>query len=496
MTALPSAPTTRLRFPLLARILVWLGLNLALLAGVLLFVFQAQFQLGLDTLLAGRAGDRIQALSEVITGALKNQPASAWDEIVKNFSAAYKVPLALFSHDGTQLAGPTVSLPPEVLARLAERRGPGEGLGRGPPPGRGPRRGALEADSVRTRFSLHTSNPSRYWVGVRLPLADPDSSRPWPVTLLIVSESLHAGGLFLDLRPWVFVALGALVLTVLFWLPLVRGVTRSLSQLTHATERIADGHFDVRVNSRRGDELGRLAQSVNRMADRLAGYVQGQKRFLGDIAHELCSPLARMQMAAGILEQQADARLKPSVEDLREEIEHMSSLVNELLSFSKAGLTSKPAALEPVPLAAVARRVLERENLSPGQAEIEMDPNLRVLAQPELLTRALANLVRNAVRYAGHAGPVRLQAAASEGEVRVVVSDRGPGVPASDLQKIFDPFYRGEPSRSRETGGIGLGLAIVKTCVEACGGSVSAANAQPTGLEVTLRLKPAPAPPL
>jgi two-component system sensor histidine kinase CpxA len=111
------------------------------------------------------------------------------------------------------------------------------------------------------------------------------------------------------------------------------------------------------------------------------------------------------------------------------------------------------------------------------------------------LTRALANLVRNAVRYAGPAGPVRLHAVAGPEEVRVVVADRGPGVPASELEKIFDPFYRGEPSRSRETGGIGLGLAIVKSCVEACGGAVGAANAQPTGLEVTLRLKPAPAPP-
>ncbi len=495
MTASASASPARLRFPLLARILVWLGLNLALLAGVLFFVFQAQFQLGLDTLLAGRAGDRIQALSEVISGALRNQPASAWDEIVQNFSAAYKVPLALFSHDGTQLAGPPVSLPPEVLARVMERRGPGEGLGRGPPPGRGPRRGAVEAEPVRTRFSLHTSDPSRYWVGVRLPLPDPDVNRPWPVTLLIISDSLHAGGLFLDLRPWLFVALGALVFTVLFWLPLVRGVTRSLSQLTHATEQIAGGHFEVRVNSRRADELGRLAQSVNRMADRLAGFVHGQKRFLGDIAHELCSPLARMQMAVGILEQQGDPRLKASLEDLREEVEHMSSLVNELLLFSKAGLAPKTVALEPVPLAAVARRVLERENLGPGQAEIQIAEDLHVLAQPELLTRALANLVRNAVRYAGPAGPVRLHAVAGPEEVRVVVADRGPGVPASELEKIFDPFYRGEPSRSRETGGIGLGLAIVKSCVEACGGGVSAANAQPTGLEVTLRLKPAPAPP-
>jgi len=306
-----------------------------------------------------------------------------------------------------------------------------------------------------------------------------------------MSDSLSAGGLFFDPMPWVIVGFGAVIFSVLFWIPLVQGVTRSLSQMTRATEQISEGRFDTRVDERRGDELGRLGQAVNRMAARLSGFVTGQKRFLGDIAHELCSLLARIQVALGILEQRADDKQKAYVDDLREEVEQMSRLVNELLSFSKAGLTPREVKLEPVNLATTARRVLESEAAQNSQVQIQIPDNLSVLAQPELLSRALSNLVRNAVRYAGRAGPITVSALRKDDTVVVTVADQGPGVPETSLQQIFDPFFRAEASRSRDTGGVGLGLAIVKTCVEACQGTVSARNRAPQGLEVQIVLKAA-----
>jgi len=105
--------------------------------------------------------------------------------------------------------------------------------------------------------------------------------------------------------------------------------------MTAATERIAQGGLDVRVRIRRRDELGRLGDAVDRMAERLQGFVTGQKRFLGDTAHELCTPLARIQMVVGILEQRADETSRSYVQDLREEVQHMSGLVSELLSFPR-----------------------------------------------------------------------------------------------------------------------------------------------------------------
>jgi two-component system sensor histidine kinase CpxA len=279
------------------------------------------------------------------------------------------------------------------------------------------------------------------------------------------------------------------LLSVLFWLPLIRGITRSIKQLTEATGRIAEGHFDVRVDEHRRDELGRLGAEINSMAARLDGFVTGQKRFLGDVAHELCSPLARMQMALGILEQNAKDAPQDYTKDVREEVQEMSNLVNELLSFSKASLHNKSLQLLRVPLAELARRVAAREGGGGERVQVRIADELAALAEPDLLARALANLVRNALRYAGDGGPILITAEAADPGVAISVSDSGPGVPEEALQQIFDPFYRLEASRSRETGGVGLGLAIVKTCVEACQGSVTAANRQPSGLQVTLRLK-------
>lgn len=480
----------RLRFPLLPKILLWFFVNLVVLAVAFYVVLKVQFRFGLDSLLAGRVGERVQAVSDVITDELKAKPPTAWDEVLQSFGKAYRVEFLLFRRDGTQLAGQRVALPQAVAAKIAERRGMGQGLGRGPPPGHGPPWGREAPDGEpQTRFIVRTETPAHYWVGVCLPLTEPGSDRPWPLTLLLVSDSLTAGGLFFDPTPWVIVGFGALIFSVLFWIPLVRGVTRSLSQMTRVTEQIARGRFEARVNEQRGDELGRLGLAINRMAGRLAGFVTGQKRFLGDIAHELCSPLARIQVALGILEQRADQSQRPYVNDLREEVQHMSRLVNELLSFSKAGLRPQEIKLEPVNLATTVRRVLELESGQDGQVQLQVPDGLAALAQPELLFRALANLVRNAVRYAGQAGPIAVSACRKDSAVVITVADHGPGVPEASLQQIFDPFFRAEPSRSRDSGGVGLGLAIVKTCVEACQGTVTARNRTPQGLEVQIVLK-------
>jgi two-component system, OmpR family, sensor histidine kinase CpxA len=196
-----------------------------------------------------------------------------------------------------------------------------------------------------------------------------------------------------------------------------------------------------------------------------------------------------MQVALGILEARADEKQKAYVADVREDVEHISNLVNELLSFSKAGLHPKGAKLEPVNTASLARRVVAREAPGEDQVQIQVDDAIFALAEPDLLARALANLIRNAVRYAGQAGPITLAAEAKDGNVFIRITDQGPGVPEPDLQQIFDPFFRGDPSRTRDTGGTGLGLAIVKTCVEACQGTVTARNRQPSGLEVEIVLR-------
>lgn len=494
----------KLRFPLSAKILLWFFLNLLLLAALFYGFLRVQFQVGLDSLLAGHAGARIEALGAVLADNLRDTPRADWTAVLNRFRDAYGVRLYLVRPDGGLIAGEAVSLPQAVTRRLNEfgpagpMRPPGDLRPRADPPRRpGLREEMSEERRPRPpdgsgrrshpKFMVRSTRPVQYWVGVRLPVGDPAAP---PQILVIQSDTLGGGGLFLDVKPWLLAGFGSIVLSVLFWIPLIRGITRSISQMTRATERVAEGRFDIRVDESRGDELGRLGQAINRMALRLDGFVAGQKRFLGDAAHELCSPLARMQMALGILEQKAESGRPEELADLREEVGYMSSLVNELLSFSKAGLLNKELRLQSVSLAEIVRRVVDREAGDGGAVQVEVPDDLRAEAEPDLLARALANLVRNALRYAGSAGAITIRGEAREGSVVLTVADAGPGVPQEALQCIFDPFYRLESSRSRETGGIGLGLAIVKTCVEACRGTVTATNRQPSGLQVDLRLLP------
>jgi two-component system sensor histidine kinase CpxA len=485
----------QVRFPLYAKILLWFLLNVLFLGAVFYAFIGLQFHIGLDSLLLARTGDRIQAVADIIATELGNEPANQWDNVLQRFGSAYKVTLLLFRPDGSQAAGQRIQLPPDVMPRVGDRRGgPPNFGGRGPRGSRGtnpPPDFPSPAPPLGPRFTARTEDPTRYWVGVRIFVPDAERQRSGPMTLVAMSHSLWGGGLFFDPMPWVAVGAGVVFLSVLFWFPLVRGVTRSISQVTKATERIAEGRFDARVDANRGDELGRLGQAINQMAARLDGFVTGQKRFLGDIAHELCSPLARIQVALGILEQRANKSQEAYVEDVHTEVQNMSDLVNELLSFSKASLKAGAIALQPVNLLEIVSQAIHREAGGEEKINVEVAEEIFVLAHRELLLRSLANLVRNAVRYAGKHGPITVSAIQAGELVVISVVDGGPGVPQETLARLFDPFYRPEPSRSAETGGAGLGLAIVKTCVESCQGTVACRNHSPSGLEVTIRLKAA-----
>jgi len=307
----------------------------------------------------------------------------------------------------------------------------------------------------------------------------------------MAAPSFWGTPLFFDFKPWLFALAAAIAVFLLCWLPFIRGLSRSISRLTDNTRRIAQGDFENHLPENRRDEIGQLSVSINRMAGRLSGFVTGQKRFLGDIAHELSAPVARTQFALGILEQRATEDQREAVEDLHEEIGQMSGLVGELLSFSKAGLDAGSAALTPVELTTLAQQAAARESTDEVNIVVAIPEPVTAIAEPNLLLRALSNLVRNAVRYAGADGPITISAAREGDSAVITVVDSGPGLPPDELDRVFTPFYRLDASRTRETGGAGLGLAIVKSCVESSGGTVQCRNRAPHGLEVEIRLKAA-----
>jgi two-component system sensor histidine kinase CpxA len=472
----------KLRLPLFSRILLWFFLNLALLTVGFVLLLRSQFVLDRDFLLSAEAVDRLQTLGDQISTEIQNYSDEERNALLARYDETYKVTFYVLDENGRPLAGEPSRLPPEVHDRAVRRRPPPPPDLMLPPPGED-RPGPRPEPNNRPN-PLHTliraGDPAHYWAVIRT------SSQ---TVVVVESDSLTGHGLFFDVRPWFVAVFGAAVFSALFWLPFVRGITRSIAQMTQATRQIAEGRFDVRVDARRGDELGTLGQAVNSMAQRLDGFVTGQKRFLGDIAHELCSPLARLRVALGILDERADAKYQSDIARVNEQAEEIAGLVNELLSFSKASLGAARIKLEPVPLREIIDTAVRRETTDDARIEVNVPADLRAQAEPELLTRAVANLLRNAVRYAGTNGPIAISAEQRDGNVMVTVADQGPGIPESELQRVFDPFYRLDASRDRQTGGVGLGLAIVKTCVEACQSTVVATNRSPHGLQVTITLR-------
>jgi two-component system sensor histidine kinase CpxA len=306
--------------------------------------------------------------------------------------------------------------------------------------------------------------------------------------LLAVSDSITGHGFFFEPLPWIVVAAVLIIISALLWIPMVRNITRPLGRMTRATEEVANGNFDVSIHESRADEIGRLARAINHMTARLSAFVKGQKRFLGDVAHELGSPIGRIQLGLGALEQRIEPENRRRVKDVLEDVDHLSKLVNELLAFSRADMKSNTVNLESIELQPVVQAAVKRETTASAKIVTRVDPSIRVLASADLLTRALANLVRNAVKYAQDAGPINVTAEERNGVVEIEVRDAGPGVPEDLLDQLFEPFFRPEASRDRDSGGVGLGLAIVKTCVETCKGTVTAANNKPKGFAVTITL--------
>jgi len=158
------------------------------------------------------------------------------------------------------------------------------------------------------------------------------------------------------------------------------------------------------------------------------------------------------------------------------------------LGAGQADMKSNTVELKRIDLLPVVQIAIKREIALAAEIITQIDPGIRIVASSELLTRALANLVRNAVKYAGDAGPINISAEKRKDVVELEVRDNGPGVPEALIDQLFEPFFRPEPSRDRDSGGVGLGLAIVKTCVEACKGTVSATNLKPNGFAVKITL--------
>jgi len=479
----------RIRSSLSLKILGWLFLNFFLLLVGFLFLFNAQYHFDWKWMFLNSARPRVETLRNLIEGELNTIEPEAWKNAMDRYSKAYRIRFSLWDENGN----PLTEVPEEPLPELVRIRmllhqlslQPTPAIEKALPPEVQLQQGG--GGSKRFPVLLRSNNPVRYWLLMGIRLNNPSfPDKPRHLVLMGKAKSLGMGGLIVDLASWIRIFVGTFVLSLLFWFPLLRRMNRSIGELTDATQLIAEGHFDTRVSDERKDELGLLAKSINQMGARLEDFTIGQKRFLGDVAHELCSPLARLQMALGIIEERADNPVKVYVKSAMDTSDQIAKLVNELLSFSKSFFGSTLIKRESILVMEAVHEAIRFEGLETSFFTLDVPVELRVLADLEILTRVFANLIRNAIRHG--ARPIRISAFIKEGVVGILVADSGNGVSEEDLPKIFDAFYRVDPSRTRHTGGTGLGLALVKTGIESCGGTVSARNLQPHGLVVRIQL--------
>jgi two-component system sensor histidine kinase CpxA len=341
------------------------------------------------------------------------------------------------------------------------------------------------------RFLVHTTSPDHFWICARIHVLSPALGFYVPGVLIASCDNLWQSSLLVDFKILISLLAVVIGLSLVFWWPFIYRITSALSRLTQATESIAQGKFDTRINASGRDEIGRLSEAVDTMAERLEGYVMEQKRLLADISHEMFSPLARLQLALELLDSGSTDEQQAHIADIREEVDEMNNLISELVAYSKAGMQAKTAELGSLNLKAVIDGLIPRL-VNANNIVLEIPEDLTVLGDRLLLDRAISNVLRNSVRYAGPNGQIKVSAATEAGQIVITIVDNGPGVSEASLKHLGQPFYRPESSRNRASGGFGLGLAIVKSCVEACQGSFALRNAVGGGLAVELKLKAAP----
>lgn len=291
----------------------------------------------------------------------------------------------------------------------------------------------------------------------------------------------------------------AFLVTGLLAFLLARSLSAPVRTLREATQKLAGGDLSVRVGpslGRRRDETAELGRDFDRMAERIGGLLASRHRLLRDISHELRSPLARLNVALGLARRKAGAEAQGSLDRMEREAERLNELIGELLTLtlleSGDGGTGRVA----VDLQALVREIVQDadfEAKAAGRAvRLARSEPASAQGDPELLRRAIENVVRNAARFTAEGSAVEVRLARSEGisgpAARISVRDHGPGVPEESLDKLFEPFYRVADARDRQSGGTGIGLAITERAMRLHGGSVRAVNAPGGGLEVVLEL--------
>jgi signal transduction histidine kinase len=284
----------------------------------------------------------------------------------------------------------------------------------------------------------------------------------------------------------------AIIMAAATALLLARSFASPIVRLQRATRSLAAGALDTRIGKpfdQRKDEVGTLARDFDTMAERLQALITDKELLLRDVSHELRSPLARIRVALALAQRKAADAAQPDLERIEQETERLDQLVGQILTLTRL----RSSALEDdvdIDLRSVVQEVVADARFEHPGLEITYKPRdiPAIHGNSTELASAIENVLRNALLHSGEGAEVEIVLEAIGDEVVVTIADNGPGVPEDDLKRLFEPFYRVDPSRDHNKSGYGLGLAIAASIVERHGGEVEARNRSGGGLAVSFRL--------
>lgn len=284
-------------------------------------------------------------------------------------------------------------------------------------------------------------------------------------------------------RAWLPISLVLVVVGGASWMT-ARSLANPLKRLGATAKALGSGQLDARVNLRRSDELGDVAHAFDEMANRVAQLLRIEKELLANVSHELRTPLARIRVALDIAAEGDAALAQETLKEIAEDLAELERIVSDVLTAARLSLqdgatnasAAPPTRVEPTDLGALIERSVQKFNAAhagrPLKVVTPSDMPL-IEADPMLLRRVVDNLLDNAHAYTeDKTSEISLMVKADEANVDIVVSDHGVGISPADLERVFEPFFRADRSRTRATGGLGLGLALARRIIEAHGGTL------------------------
>ncbi|MDD3145999.1 MAG: HAMP domain-containing sensor histidine kinase [Candidatus Riflebacteria bacterium] len=286
-----------------------------------------------------------------------------------------------------------------------------------------------------------------------------------------------------------------LLATGLLCLWLARYTIKPIIELRTASHSFARGNLKTRITGKaidRFDEIGDLAADFNDMAEKIEKLIGSQRRLFSDISHELRSPLARLQLSLELLQKKSSDADQQMLARIGREISRMNALIEELLQFSKLESGEVGGTTRAISLQSILKRVCNDAGFEGRSRNCSVrlltDEDITISGIPNLIERAIENILRNAVKFSPKDSEVTLKLQRSGSDAQITITDRGPGIPEEELQKVFAPFYCLSEDRNPQKNGIGLGLAIAQRAIKFHNGQITLKNNPDGGLIATVTL--------